>query len=505
MTKRSSLTITFAVSLTLVTGALSADPPGESGAIGDRLDQATVESMSYSEAVAEGKRLFTTPFNRLDGFGDGPINFDDTIAPGGRPTLQGNGMFLRLNGLDAQSCFECHSVVSNATIPATLGVGGAGGSNSNAVIQPDAIDMVDLDLDGSADFNGRFANPPAVFGDGGVELVGLEMTTDLQALKQQAIDNPGTPVQLLAKGVDFGTIVADTLGNLDTSLVEGVSEDLVIRPFGRKGAFATTRDFGLGAMMFHFGMQPMEIVGVGNDADGDTVVDEITVGEISALSVFMSSLKRPGQTSVQGSAAIGMALFNTLGCADCHVPFIDASTRILPLRFPQVATDPSQNVYRYLDLSLEPASFGTVPGGGIRVAMFADLKRHDMGPDLAEDFALADAATNREFTTAKLWGVADSGPWLHDGRAHTLTDAILMHGGEAQVARDAFDVLIDDEKISVLAFLRTLRSPATDDNGDDGDDGGHDGDDDDFDFRAILDRNGREFPAARGTDVVREN
>ena len=79
-------------------------------------------------------------------------------------------------------------------------------------------------------------------------------------------------------------------------------------------------------------------VGAGIDADGDTVVDEVTAGEMSAMSVFMSSLKRPGQTSVQGSAAIGMALFNTLGCADCHVPFIDASTRILPLRFPQVAT-----------------------------------------------------------------------------------------------------------------------------------------------------------------------
>ena len=91
--------------------------------------------------------------------------------------------------------------------------------------------------------------------------------------------------------------------------------------------------------------------------------------------------------------------------------------------------------------------------------MFADLKRHDMGPGLAEDFALVDAQTNREFTTAKLWGVADSGPWLHDGRALTLSDAILAHGGEAQAARDGFDGLADDEREAVLAFLRTLRTP----------------------------------------------
>ena len=71
-------------------------------------------------------RIFTTPFNHLDGYGDGPIDPANTTQPGGRPTLQGNGMFLRINGLDAQACFECHTLVSNATIPATLGLGGAG-------------------------------------------------------------------------------------------------------------------------------------------------------------------------------------------------------------------------------------------------------------------------------------------------------------------------------------------------------------------------------------------
>ena len=107
----------------------------------------------------------------------------------------------------------------------------------------------------------------------------------------------------------------------------------------------------------------------------------------------------------------------------------------------------------------EPADFDTNANGGVRVPMFADLKRHDMGPDLAEDFALADAQTNAEYTTAKLWGVVDSGPWLHDGRALTITDAILLHGGEAIEGRDAFAALSDEEKVSVLTFLRTLQTP----------------------------------------------
>jgi hypothetical protein len=361
--------------------------------------------------------------------------------------------------MDAQACFECHTLVSNATIPATLGIGGAGGTNSNAIFQPSDMDPADLDLDGEATFTGRFINPPFVFGVGGVELVGLEMTADLQALKQQAINNPFSVVSLDTKGVNFGTIVADGLGKVDTSGVEGVSDDLVIRPFGRKGENATTRDFDTAAMMFHFGMQPTEVVGVGVDADHDGVSDEITVGELSALGVFLSTLARPVQGKMVGPATVGESLFSSVGCAGCHIPFLDTNTTNLPLRFPQVPIDPWANVYKLIDLTKKPAGFTPNDTGGVRVPMFADLKRHNMGPGLAEDFALADDATNSEYTTAKLWGVVDSGPWLHDGRALTISDAILLHGGEAQEERDAFAALTDDEKVSILTFLRTLQTP----------------------------------------------
>ena len=63
------------------------------------------------------------------------------------------------------------------------------------------------------------------------------------------------------------------------------------------------------------------------------------------------------------------------------------------------------------------------------------------------------------FTSARLWGVADTAPYLHDGRAVTLTDAVLMHGGEAQVARDNFIALSDTDEDDVIDFLRTLRTP----------------------------------------------
>ena len=72
--------------------------------------------------------------------------------------------------------------------------------------------------------------------------------------------------------------------------------------------------------------------------------------------------------------------------------------------------------------------FRQVPDGGLRVELFSDLKRHDMGPELAESFG---SDLDARFITARLWGVADTAPYLHDGRAHTLRDAIMMNGGEA--------------------------------------------------------------------------
>ena len=95
-------------------------------------------------------------------------------------------------------------------------------------------------------------------------------------------------------------------------------------------------------------------------------------------------------------------------------------------------------------------------GGGIVVPLFTDLKRHDMGPELAQSFG---STLDSEFTTARLWGVADSAPYLHDSGATTLHEAIMMHGGEAETVRDDFAALAKADQQAVIAFLRTLRTP----------------------------------------------
>jgi hypothetical protein len=433
------------------------------GPMKHRTTQAEIESgmMSLKELRRAGLKIFTTPFNKFDGFGDGLLDPLDTTSPGGRPTLQNNKTYLRVNGLDAQTCLECHGIVSTATIPFTPGVGGAGGINSSAMFQPRFIDVADVAKKGFADFDGRLINPLSLFGVGGVQLVAQEMTADLQKLRAKAIANPGVKIALQTKDVDFGTIVADIHGNLDTSGVKGVDTDLVIRPFGRKGEFSSVRQFDIAAMMFHFGMQPVEIVGAGVDGDNDGVVDEVLVGEISALEIFLTTEEHPFIAPHEKRAQKGFRLFKYIGCADCHRPEMRTRSSKLTYSYPEVETNPGANIFYSVDLTGGVTQFEPASKGGIIVRMFSDLKRHNLGPDLTEDFHLADNQRNQEFITAKLWGVADTAPYLHDGRALTLRQAVILHGGEAKAVRDAFLGLSIDEQNQLLIFLLTLRNPKT--------------------------------------------
>lgn len=419
-----------------------------------RISQGDILGMNQRSIRAHGLRIFSTPFNLEDGLGDGPINPADTVSPGGRPTLGNNGIFLRMNGLDAQTCLECHSVLSNATIPSTFTVGGVGNVSDSAFPGMVDPDIDDSEGNGFARISGRMINPPFSFGSGGVEMLAKEMTRDLQALKAQAEANPGASIALETKGVSFGWISFDGV-NFDTSDVEGVDDDLVIRPFGRKGCCQTIRQFDQGAMQFHHGIQPSEIVGDGVDADGDGVVNELSVGELSAMHIFQTSMERPRQDRVRRGARRGRDLFASIGCADCHRPSLTTEDRHLPIAFPEVDEDPWANVFFEIDLSRSPTKFKR-HGHGVRVELFADLKRHDMGPGLAETTG---DALDPFFHTARLWGVADTAPYMHDGRAVTISQAILLHGGEGQASRDEFDALDADQQDDVVAFLKTLRTP----------------------------------------------
>ncbi|GAB2898402.1 di-heme oxidoredictase family protein [Microbulbifer echini] len=434
----------------------------------DRITQGQIVEgeLTLDEIRKAGLLIFSTPFNRQDGYGDGEHDSSEpdnnSAESGNRPTLQGNGTYLRVNGLDSQNCLECHSIVSNRTVPATLGIGGGGGFSTSAMLRPVNIDVIDEDFDGTAEYNGRLINPLFLFGSGGIELVAREMTEDLQHLKQYALDNPGVIVNLDTKSVNFGTIAADEHGNLDTSNVQGVDEDLVVRPFGRKGDNASAREFGLNALVFHMGMQATEKFGGADaDFDKDGVTNEISVGDLSALSIFVATLDRPFQIESSKNTN-GFRLFNEIGCADCHRPVMTTERRKLPFKLTGSPHTPFEDTFYEVDLSKPPTIFKSIFGAGIEVQMFSDLKRHDMGIALAETAFFQDEVQNREFITARLWGVADTAPYMHDGRALTLVEAILLHdnpGSEAGYAAQNFNNLSDDDKNKILYFLMSLRMP----------------------------------------------
>lgn len=128
----------------------------------------------------------------------------------------------------------------------------------------------------------------------------------------------------------------------------------------------------------------------------------------------------------------GAALFEEAGCARCHTP-----------RFVTSAFHP------FAELRAQT------------IAPYTDLLLHDMGPGLADTLRDGDASPS-EWRTPPLWslglmaGVSGGEAYLHDGRARTLREAILWHGGEGEASRDAFLSMREDERDAVLAFLRSL-------------------------------------------------
>jgi len=473
---------------------------------GPRLDplrptQAEIEAGLYTfdELQDAGEIIFATPFNRFDGYGDGPINPSNTRDPGGRPHLgqQGpDGVTLRVNGLDSGSCLDCHAVSSLRSIPGTFAVGGFGNISNHVIFRPTEIDIADLDLTSSAEHNGRFINPPFSFGAGGVELLAKEMTADLRQIAWQ-MWQAGYPHSrtLVTKGVYFGVLhlvdlttekereaVAESRSSatssqlpqpypipslaFDFSDVVGLADpqNLLVVPFGRKGDAFSIRNFDQGAMSFHFGMQPSEVFP--GDPDGDGVYNEILPGDLSMLTIFQAALPRPFVQRLSFDEIEGYRTFIRTGCAYCHRPVLRTQRRHLPVSFPEVSTlwvngqigDPFANAFFSVDLTV--AGFRPNYLGGVNVPLFADLKLHDMGDELAETRDEVGSEINRRFTTARLWGVCDTEPYLHDGRAFTLNEAIVAHGGEAEGSRITYEnTLSDYEKDLLLRFLCSLRTP----------------------------------------------
>lgn len=151
------------------------------------------------------------------------------------------------------------------------------------------------------------------------------------------------------------------------------------------------------------------------------------------VTFYAKSLAVPARRDMDNeSVQKGARLFNEIGCAGCHTP--KHQTGEVPDR-PDLS---NQTIWPYTDLLL-----------------------HDMGPALADgrDEFLANG---NEWRTPPLWGIGlaqlvnpQSG-FLHDGRARTLEEAILWHGGEAQTTVDRYRLLTAPDRNALIDFLNSL-------------------------------------------------
>lgn len=154
---------------------------------------------------------------------------------------------------------------------------------------------------------------------------------------------------------------------------------------------------------------------------------------VADVALYTQTLGVPARRNLDDPTALrGEQIFYTVGCSGCHTPTL--RTGALP-GVPEVTR---QEIHPYTDLLL-----------------------HDMGPDLVDnrpDFQ----ASGSEWRTPPLWGIGlvemvnKHSNFLHDGRARTLLEAVLWHGGEAKVARDRVTRLRASDRDALMAFLKSL-------------------------------------------------
>lgn len=227
--------------------------------------------------------------------------------------------------------------------------------------------------------------------------------------------------------------------------------------FGWRGQTENLQEFVLGACAVELGLeapghlQPLEPLQVTLDGGGRPHSPlrhglDISEEQCKALTQFVAHLPPPRQWPATEDAAVETAVrgekqFEKIGCADCHVrqvAYINAIYSDLLLH------DMGEGLEDPVPANPEQGSIGSASYYGGADSLLAKVS-----PD-----------ERREWRTPPLWGVRDSGPYLHDGRAQTFAEAIAWHGGEATRSARYFRRLSKDEKEDLLAFLNCLAAPA---------------------------------------------
>jgi di-heme oxidoreductase (putative peroxidase) len=472
---------------------------GREVAIPRHLQDGEEYQLALPQLIEFGEKLFTAKWTSQEGQGRPNIKGTASGPPLSDPTepLIFPRNFNRISGPDSNSCSGCHNEPF---------VGGGGDRATEVFVLGQRFDFATFDHNdmlptrGAVDERGQFVTLQTVAnerktigmnGSGFIEMLARQMTAELRAIRDSL--TPGGTKALVTKGVSFGTLKRALDGAWDTSGVQGLpapslaSSDsshppsLIIMPFHQAGAAISLRQFTNNAFAHHHGMQPEERFGIGLDEDGDGFRNELTRADITAVTVYQATLAVPGravpdESEVRKAIHIGEERFSQIGCANCHIPSLPLADKGWMYSEPN-PYNPSGNLRMgdtpplVVDLTsddLPGPRLRPDAGGVLWVPAFTDLKLHDItsgpGDPNAEPLDQNQPAGtpkfftgNTKFITRKLWGVGNSGPYMHHGKFTTMREAILAHSGEALGVRQAFEALSSYYRDSMIEFLKTLQ------------------------------------------------
>ncbi len=261
------------------------------------------------------------------------------------------------------------------------------------------------------------------------------------------------PEETILANADPNDANGDGISGRPNYVTDPATNELALGRFGWKAGASSLREQAALAFVNDMGLTsplyPQHRCGTTQSACLDAVNDampELADTDLDHLQAYLRGLSVPPRRNYDDPlAAKGQALFFGSGCSLCHVPnLVTSATYAIP---------------EMRNLNIQP---------------FTDLLLHDMGPGLADDAPIEEGtATGSEWRTCPLWGNG-SGPsvmyqsidafdpngdaptgavYLHDGRARSITEAILWHGGEAQRPRDQFAKMSASNRAALLAFV----------------------------------------------------
>jgi CxxC motif-containing protein (DUF1111 family) len=383
-----------------------------------------------SEATRLGRDLFTHHFTEHD-----PLTGGDGLGP----------------VFNASSCVDCHN---------QGGVGGGGPADNNVTV-----------------FGLARPHPQGLPRSGVIHQHATSAAFQ-ETLKQVHPSLPATsslPLKNLVRSPEVAITQRNTPALFGHGLIDAVSDDDIIM-MQRKSATARALRLKRAGRS--------EIKGrVGRLADG-------RIGrfgwklEFASLDDFVKAacanelgLSNPGRAQ---ATPLGRPEYKNQGIdlSDQQCGLMADFIRALPPPIQAVPTDPDVAALagtgrsRFLSVGCADCHSETL---GLARGLYSDLLLHDMGSGLEGKAGYAsgpieappsgdspndsDERSPGDWRTAPLWGVADSAPYLHDGRAADLERAIQLHGGEALDVTERFQALSAPEKQSIVAFLKTLRAP----------------------------------------------